>query len=143
MTDKQIESILRDYPVIKAQATIKQENLFNLFPSITASWSDMPHGSGTSDSTQKFALKRLEESTEVKQARAIEIACDALSFDHKELVKYYYFEGWHRKDVIYNKLHISEQVFKQWRRESLDKIGKILETTPKEPQNNPISARKF
>jgi hypothetical protein len=129
MTDKQIEDILRDYPVIKAQATIKQENLFNLFPSTTAVWSDMPHGTDTSDNTQKFALKRMEEPLEVKQARAIEIACEALTKDCRELVKYYYFEKWRRNDVIYNKMHISEQVFKQWRRESLDKIGKILETT--------------
>ncbi len=139
MTDKDIEDILRDYPIIKAQATIKQENLFNLFPSVTAVWSDMPHGTEISNSTQNFALKRMEEPLEVKQARIIEISCNALTKDCRELVKFYYFEKWRRGDVIYDKMHITEEKFKQLRRESLDKIGKILRTTSKQPQNNRIS----
>jgi DNA-directed RNA polymerase specialized sigma24 family protein len=139
MTDREIEDILRDYPVIKAQATIKQENLYNLFPSVTAVWSDMPHGHDTSDSTGNIAVKRMSEPLEVKQSRAIEIACNALTSDCRELVKLYYFEKWRRGTVIYDKMHISENVFKQYRREALDKIGKILETTYKQPQNNHIS----
>lgn len=142
MTDRDIEDILRDYPVIRAQATIKQEHLYNVFPSVTATWSDMPHGQGTtSDSTGNIAVKRATEPLEVKQSRAIEIACEALTKDCRELVKLYYFEKWRRYETMY-KLNISEQVFKQYRREALDKIRIILETTTKQPQNNLILTGK-
>ena len=126
MTDREIESILRDYPVIKAQATIKQENLYNLFPSITAVWDDMPHGQGTtSDTTQKYALKRIEEPLVVKQARAIEIAYSALTAECKELVKLRYYEKWRKCDTM-SKMHISERTFDYYRREALTNIRKIL-----------------
>lgn len=125
MTDKNAEDILRDYPVIKAQAIIQQENLLNLFPSVTAVWSDMPHGSGTSDSTMNFALKRIDTPLEVRQARLIEVAYEALTKDGKDLIRLRYYERWCKNDVLY-KLHISEREFRTIRREALDTVIMVL-----------------
>jgi len=128
MTDKQIEDILKDYPVIKSMAKIQQENLLNLFPSTTATWSDMPSGHTTSNTTMQIAIKRLEKPLEVQQARVIEIACESLTVEQKELVELYYFGRFRKYDVM-SKLHLSEKAFRNCRRELLNNIGRVLRSS--------------
>lgn len=125
MTDKDAEEILRDYPIVKAQAIVQQEKLLNLFPQTTSVITDMPHGSGTSDSTMNFALKRIDDPLEVRQARLIEVAYEALTKDGKDLIRLRYYERWCKNDVMY-KLHISEKEFRKIRREALDTVIMVL-----------------
>jgi predicted DNA-binding protein (UPF0251 family) len=127
--DNRIENILRTYPKLAAQATIDKERLHDLFPGCTPNYSSEPHGSGTSDSTGNYAIKRTDDTYSMRQARAIEVSITALTQDGKDLVRLRYFERWRKYDVC-SKMHISERQFDRVRREVLDDIAELLLNVP-------------
>lgn len=124
-TDSEIEAILRSYPRLKSQASIEDEQLFGLFPSMTASYDSMPHGSGISNQTANLGIKRAGIPQTSKQVRAIELAYSALTSSCKELVNKFYYERKFRSEVMYE-MNISRRQFWCWKRIALDEINEIL-----------------
>jgi DNA-directed RNA polymerase specialized sigma subunit len=138
-TDNEIEVILRSYPRLKSQSAIEEEQLFGLFPSMTASYEGMPHGSGISNQTANLGVKRASIPTTSRQVRAIELAYNALNEDCKDLIKKYYYERQRRTDVMCN-MKISRDQFSRYRRKALDEFNIILSTTRQLPANFAIQA---
>lgn len=123
--EKELEKVLRGYPLLKAQAAVEAEELRHLFPSCTPVYDDQPHGTGTSDQTCTFALKREAWSQNMKRARVIELACDALTVQEKDFVRLMYFEQWRRYQIC---LRMGLRRMQVWRvqRSALDKIAEII-----------------
>jgi hypothetical protein len=124
-SDEKLEEVLKSYPMLKAQATVEAEELRYLFPSCTASYSGEPHGSGTSDSTGRYGVKRAEWSDNMKRARAIEVVYEALTGRERDFVKYMYFDRWGPYQVRL-RLGVGKSHLFNIRREVLDKIAKII-----------------
>ena len=137
-TDNQVENILRSYPILKSQAAIDAEKLYGLFPAMVASYDGMPHGSGVSNQTESLGLKRAELDPQIKykKARAIELACDALTKDCKELVELYYFQKLKKYEVQY-KLCISNNQFRERRRITIDTVDEVLTETKNHTKTTP------
>lgn len=132
--DDRIENILRTYPKLAAQATIDKERLHNLFPGCTPNYSGEPHGSGTSDSTGNYAIKRIDDTHSMRQARAIEVALLSLDKECREFAQLRYIEKWKKYEVC-SKMHVSERQFNRIRRVTLDDVAELLlsvtKTSPK------------
>jgi hypothetical protein len=135
-TDNEVEIILRSYPRLKSQASIEEEQLFGLFPSMTASYEGMPHGSGISNQTANLGVKRASIPQTSRQVRAIELAYNALTSECKELVDLFYYQRL-KKYEVQSKMSISDEQFRFRKRDSLNSINEILSTT-KQQQNNSI-----
>jgi len=127
-TDSEIEVILRSYPRLKSQASIEEEQLFGLFPSMTASYEGMPHGSGISNQTANLGVKRASIPQTSRQVRAIELAYNALTSECKELVDLFYYQRL-RKYEVQTRMTISEDQFRYRKREALSLINEILSPT--------------
>jgi DNA-directed RNA polymerase specialized sigma24 family protein len=135
-TDNEIETILRSYPRLKSQASIEEEKLFGLFPSVTASYDGMPHSTGISNQTANLGVKRASIPQTSRQVRAIELAYNALTSECKELVDLYYYQRL-KKYEVQTKMCISDQQFRCRKYDALEVINEILSTT-KEQENNSI-----
>jgi predicted DNA-binding protein (UPF0251 family) len=123
---QELEEVLQSYPVLKADALIEHERLYNLFPSCIANYSGLPGSPNTSDSTGNVAVARSTITLTMRKVRAIEVAYDCLNQDEKDLVRLHYFERWRAFDVR-QKLHMSRSVFFRARRSALDKIaGRLI-----------------
>lgn len=124
-SDEELEDVLRNYPLLKAQARLDAEELRYLFPSCTMRCDGLPPGGSLSDGTAGFAVRRAEWSESMKQAKAIEVACEALSSQERELVRLVYFERWGRYQI---RLHmgIKRSQFFNIRRYALDKLAGLL-----------------
>jgi DNA-directed RNA polymerase specialized sigma subunit len=136
-TDSEIETILRSYPRLKSQSAIEEEQLFGLFPSMTASYEGMPHGSGISNQTANLGVKRASIPTTSRQVRAIELAYNALTDECKMLVELFYYQRL-KKYEVQSRMLISEDQFKYRKKEAISTINTILSTTI--PQEYPINA---
>jgi hypothetical protein len=124
--DRRLEELLRSYPLLKADALIEQQALFNLFPSCIANYSGVVRGSTAADSTASLAMARVDISEVVKKVRAIEISVESLDGAEKELVRLLYFEKC-RVFQVQHQLHISRAVFFRIRRSALDKVaGRLI-----------------
>jgi len=134
-TDSEIETILRSYPRLKSQASIEEEKLFGLFPSMTASYEGMPHGSGISNQTANLGVKRASIPQTSRQVRAIELAYNALTSECKELVELFYYQRL-RKYEVQSRMSISEDQFRYRKRESLNLINEILSPTKDQENAN-------
>lgn len=134
-TDSEIETILRSYPRLKSQASIEEEQLFGLFPSMTASYEGMPHGSGISNQTANLGVKRASIPQTSRQVRAIELAYNALTDECKMLVELFYYQRL-RKYEVQSRMSISEQQFRYRKYESLETVNQILSTTKEQENNN-------
>lgn len=133
-TDSEIETILRSYPRLKSQASIEEEKLFGLFPSMTASYEGMPHGSGISNQTANLGVKRASIPQTSRQVRAIELAYNALDNDCKKLISKYYYERQRRYEVMCS-MNIGRDQFGRYRRKALDELNEILSITCQLPAN--------
>lgn len=120
--DRRLEAVLRSYPLLKADALIEQQGLFNLFPSCVANYSGMPSGGNAADSTGNCAVARATVSQTIKKIQAIEIAFDSLDGMEKELIKLLYFEKW-RVYEVQLRMNISRAGFFRIRRAALDKVA--------------------
>lgn len=134
-TDSEIEIILRSYPRLKSQASIEEEKLFGLFPSMTASYDGMPHGSGISNQTANLGVKRASIPQTSRQVRAIELAYNALTDSCKELVELFYYQRL-RKYEVQSRMSISDQQFRYRKNDALDVINEILSTTKEQEKNS-------
>jgi DNA-directed RNA polymerase specialized sigma subunit len=123
--ERALEEILKHYPILRAQAALEAEQLKHMFPSCTANWDGQPHGSGVSDSTANYAVRREDWSPNMKKARALEIAIEALTAQEKDFVKYLYFEQWRMYQVGLRLGARRTQIWKI-RKSALDKIAKII-----------------
>lgn len=124
--DRRLEALLRSYPVLKADALIEQQELFNLFPNCIANYSGIVRGRIAGDSTATMAIARANIPDSMKKVRAIEISFGSLDGAEKELVKLLYFEKC-RVYQVQHQLHISRSVFFRIRRSALDKIaGRLI-----------------
>lgn len=125
-SDLLLEEILESYPLLKARAAIEAEELQHLFPSCTAGYDGLPRGSGEMpDGTGAYAVRRETRSENIRRARAINIACEALTPQERELVRLLYFERWARYQV---RIHLGirrAQLF-NIRRSALDKLAAVL-----------------
>jgi predicted DNA-binding protein (UPF0251 family) len=123
--ERALEEILKHYPILRAQANLEAEQLKHMFPSCTANWDGQPHGSGISDSTANYAVRREDWSPNMKKARALEIAIEALTAQEKELVKYKYFEQWRDCQT---RLRMGLRRTQLWkvRKRALNKIAVII-----------------
>lgn len=124
-SDAALEEILQKYPVIKAQARLEAEELKHLFPSCTARYSGQPAGRKLADGTGDYALLRAEWSPNMQRVRAIELACEALTIQERELVRLMYFERWGRYQIRLSMGVKRSQLF-NLRRYVLDKLASIL-----------------
>lgn len=124
-SDAALEELLESYPVIKAQAAIEAEELKHLFPSCTAGCDGEPRGGELPDGTGAYAVRREERSWNIRRAKAVEIACEALSLQERELVRLMYFERWGRHHI---RLHMGVRRSRLFhiRRSALDKLAEIL-----------------
>lgn len=138
-TDSEIETILRSYPRLKSQASIEEEQLFGLFPSMTASYSGMPHGSGISNQTANLGVKRASIPQTSRQVRAIELAYNALTSEHKEFVSLYYYQRL-KKYEVQSMMSISAEQFRYRKRDALNNINEILSTTKAQQDNNDLTS---
>lgn len=120
-----IEEVLKNYPLLKAQVAVEVEELKNMFPSCIASYSGDPHGSELSDSTARFGIKRESMSDNMKRARVIEIAYEALTAREKDLVKYMYFERWNPYQIRL-RLGVGKTHLFRIKITTLEKIAKII-----------------
>ncbi len=124
--DSQLEELLESYPLLRARAAIEAEELEQLFPNCTAGYDGLPRGGGElPDGTGAYAVRREEWAKYIRRARAVEIACEALSPQERELVRLMYFERWARYQVS---LHLGirrTQLFNV-RRSALDKLAAVL-----------------
>lgn len=123
--ERALEEILKHYPILRAQAALEAEQLKHMFPSCTANWDGQPHGSGVSDSTANYAVRREDWSPNMKKARALEIAIEALTQEEKELTRYWYFEQW-RPYQIRLRMGVSKRTLFYVRRNALNKIAQII-----------------
>lgn len=121
---------MRTYPKLSAQATIDRERLHDLFPGCTPNYSSEPHGSGTSDSTGNYAVKRTDDTHSMRQVRAIEVALTALTEDEREFVQLRYFGRWRKYDVC-SKMNVSERQYDRIRREAIDLMAELLLNVPR------------
>lgn len=124
-SDAMVEDLLASYPLIKAQAAIEAEELRHLFPSCTGRYDGQPRGSELPDGTGAYAAKREAASRSMRLAKAVEIACEALSPQERELVRLLYFERWGRHHI---RLHMGLRRTRLFniRRSALDKLTEIL-----------------
>ncbi len=124
-SDAALEDLLESYPVIKAQAAIEAEELKHLFPNCTTGCDGKLRGGEAPDGTGAFAVRREERSRSMRRAKAVEIACEALSEQERELVRLMYFEGWGGRHVS---LHMGVRRSRLFgiRRSALDKLAEIL-----------------
>jgi DNA-directed RNA polymerase specialized sigma subunit len=123
--ERALEEILKHYPILRAQAALEAEQLKHMFPSCTANWDGQPHGSGISDSTANYAVRREDWSPNMKKARALEIAIEALTAQEKDLIKYMYFEQW-RLYQIRLRMAVSRRNLFYIRKNALNKIAEII-----------------
>jgi DNA-directed RNA polymerase specialized sigma subunit len=124
-SDAALEDLLESYPVIKAQAAIEAEELKHLFPSCTTACDGQPRGGEVPDGTGAYAVRREERSKNTRRAKAVEIACEALSAQERELVRLMYFERWGGHHIS---LHMGVRRSRLFgiRRSALDKLAEIL-----------------
>jgi RNA polymerase sigma factor (sigma-70 family) len=122
--NKRMKEIIRDKDEIESELK-------------ATSYSDMPHGSGTSDPTYQIAARRvdkygksidqLDKEIDELEARwnAVKTAVEALEVLEREIVTLKYFEGygWHR---VAQMIHYSEQRCRQINQEALHKLQKLL-----------------
>lgn len=134
-SDSEIESILRSYPRLKSQSAIEEEKLFGLFPSMTASYSGMPHGSGISNQTANLGVKRADIPNTSRQVRAIELSYSALTSECKQLVDLYYYQRL-KKYEVQSRMSISEDQFRYRKKDALDTVNDILSTTKQQINTN-------
>lgn len=123
--DENLEEILKSYPVLKAQARLESEELRHLFPSCTMRYDGTPAGGGTTDGTGDYAVLRDRWSQNMKRARAIEVACEALSTQERELIRLLYFERWGRYQIRL-RMGVQRSSLFNIRRDALDKLASIL-----------------
>lgn len=124
-SDENLEEVLKNYPVIKAQARLEAEELRHLFPSCTMRYDGEPPGSALSDGTGEYAVLRDQWSQNMKRARAIEVACEALNTQEREFVRLLYFERWGRYQIRL-RMGVQRSSLFNIRREALDKLARIL-----------------
>ena len=124
-SDAALEELLEGYPVIKAQAAIEAEELKHLFPKCTTGCDGKPRGGETPDGTGAYAVRREERSRSIRQAKAVEIACEALSEQERELVRLMYFERWAGYHIRLQMGVRRSRLF-SIRRSALDKLADIL-----------------
>lgn len=130
--DLRLEEILESYPLLRARAAIEAEELQHLFPSCTAGYDGLPRGGGElPDGTGGYAVRRDERARNIRRARAVEIACEALTAQERELVRLLYFERWGRYQVC---LHLGVRRARLFtvRRSALDKLAAILLDEPRQ-----------
>lgn len=133
-SDCLLEEILESYPLLRARAAIEAEELQHLFPNCTAGYAGLPRGGGeTPDGTGAYAVRREERSENIRRARAVEIACEALTSQERELVRLLYFERWARYQVRMQ-LGIRRAQLFNVRRSALDKLAAVLLQSGGEPQ---------
>jgi hypothetical protein len=134
-SDSEVETILRSYPRLKSQASIEEEKLFGLFPSMTASYEGMPHGSGISNQTANLGVKRASIPQTSRQVRAIELSYNALTSECKELVDLFYYQRL-RKYEVQTRMSISDQQFRYRKNDAINVINEILSTTKEQEKNS-------
>ena len=122
---KQLEDILKTFPLLRAKAIVEAEELKYLFPSCTANYSGEPHGSEISDSTSRFGIKRESMSDSMKKVRVIEIALAALTEQENNLIDYMYFRQW-RLYQIGLRLGLHRMQIWRVRKVAMDKIAEII-----------------
>lgn len=123
--DSHLEEILYSYPVLKAQATLEAEELRELFPGCTARYDGVRRDINPADVTGEYAVRREARSRNIRRARAVEVACEALTAQERELVRLMYFERWGRYQIRLG-LGIQRSRLFGLRRSALDKLGGIL-----------------
>ena len=124
-SEKALEAVLKGYPMLRAQAQLEAEELKHLFPSCISRLDGMPHGSGVSDSTGNYAVKREAWSHNMRRARALEIALEALTVTERDLVRLMYFEQWRLYQIRLRMGTSRAHVFRV-RRSALDKIAETI-----------------
>ena len=124
-SDGSLEEILKNYPILKAQATIDSQELRHLFPKCTAAYGGQPRSGQLNDSTGNFAAQREEWSQNIRRVRAIEIACEALTEQERELVRLMYFERWGRHHIQI-RMGVQRSHMFNIRRNALDKLAEVL-----------------
>lgn len=123
--EKELERILRSFPVMKAAAVIEAQRLYNLFPSCIGDYSGMPHSPNAADSTGKIAVARTYLSPTMRRVMAIEAAFDALDKLEKDLIRLVYYEKWRIYDVLHQ-MNISRSHFFRLKVSALGKIAGLL-----------------
>ncbi len=124
-SDERLEEVLAGYPLLRAQAAMEAAELRQLFPNCTRRYDGLPPGGGPADGTGAYAVKREERSESIRRAQAIEIACEALNSQERELVRLLYFEGWGRYQARL-RLGIQKSYLFKIRRSALDKLAALL-----------------
>lgn len=124
-SDERLEEVLAGYPLLRAQAAVEAAELRHLFPNCTRRYDGLPQGSDAADGTGAYAVRREERSANIRRARAIEIACEALKPQERELVRMLYFEGWGRHQARL-RLGIQRSYLFKLRRSALDKLAAVL-----------------
>lgn len=124
-SDEELEDILRNYPLVRAQAAIEAEELRHLFPSCIVGYKEAASGGELPDGTAAFAVRRMERSHNMRRARAIEIALEALTCQQREFVRLMYFEGWERYQIRL-RMGVKRSHLFNLRRQALDKLAAIL-----------------
>ncbi len=130
--DCRLEEVLESYPLLRARAAIEAEELQHLFPRCTAGYDGLPRGCGEMpDGTGAYAVRREERARNMRRARAVEIACEALTAQERELVRLLYFERWGRHQVC---LHLGVRRARLFdvRRSALDKLAAVLLGEPRQ-----------
>jgi hypothetical protein len=123
--DEKLEEILKNYPLLKAQARLEAEELRHLFPSCTMRYDGVLPGGGLTDRTGDYAVLREQWSQSMKQARAIEVACEALNSQERELIRLLYFERWGRYQIRLQ-MGVQRSSLFNIRRDALDKLAALL-----------------
>lgn len=119
---RKVEKVLYSYPALKA--AIEGEDV-DLFPSITASYSDGPGGgSGIKNNTEKYGILRAEKKLKVD---AIARGLAALTYTERELITEKYFNPEQLSDrAVSEKLAVGSTTYYKFKEQALHKMAIAL-----------------
>ena len=128
MNKRKLERELYFYPALLAaqenERELETEGLGNLFPSMVASYSDMPGGGGISNPTEKWALKRAEKDVKINQ---IQRGLKALTYLERDLIELKYFSPEQYPDhTVLEKINLGRTNYYKVKEQALNKMAIAL-----------------
>jgi ArpU family phage transcriptional regulator len=127
---RKVESILREYPVLKAsienERQLEREGLGNLFPSCTPLYDELVSRgfSEYQSTTERYAIIR---ATKIVRLQQIERALAVLNLDERFLIEKRYLDQSPADDMIVcDELGWSKRTYYRIKRRALDKLAMAL-----------------
>lgn len=122
------ERVLYEYPFLlvgqENEEELEKKGLGNLFPSMVASYDDMPRGGGISKPTENWAMKRAEKSIKIMQ---IQRALGMLSPDERMMIEAKYFDTTQPSDlIVYEELRWNHKTYYKIKDRAIRKMAIAL-----------------